>query len=229
MRNAAIRVRTEEPDYSDIPRKTYDWEHSIYAGAEEMIPEDLPTPLGKPVVLTTFVDANLYHDMVTGRSVTGILHLFNKTVIDWYSKKQSTVETATYGSEFVAGRTAMEQIIDLRTSLRYLGVAVKGPTMLFGDNESVVNSASIPNARLHKRHNALSFHRVRECIAAGIAEFHHVSSTSNPADILSKHWGYQQAWPMLQPLLFWEGDTMDIARDEDEEDPCSEVRGVKPG
>jgi hypothetical protein len=129
MRNAAIRVRTEEPDYSDIPRKTYDWEHSIYAGAEEMIPEDLPTPLGKPVVLTTFVDANLYHDMVTGRSVTGILHLLNKTVIDWYSKKQSTVETATYGSEFVAGRTAMEQIIDLRTSLRYLGVAVKGPTM----------------------------------------------------------------------------------------------------
>ena len=62
--------------------------------------------------MTTFVDANLYHDLVNGRSDTGILHLFNKTVIDWYSKKQSTVETATYGSEFVAARTAMEQIIE---------------------------------------------------------------------------------------------------------------------
>jgi hypothetical protein len=86
--------------------------------------------------------------------------MFNKTVVDWYSKKQATVETATYGAEFVAARTAMEQIIDLRIELRYLGVEIKGSTMMFGDNESVVNSSSIPHARLHKRHNALSFHRV---------------------------------------------------------------------
>jgi hypothetical protein len=25
--------------------------------------------------------------------------------------------------------------------------------------------------------------------------------------MLSKHWGYQQVWPVLQPLLFWSGDT----------------------
>jgi hypothetical protein len=167
-------------------------------------------------VMTTFVDANLYHDLVTGRSVTGVLHLFNQTVIDWYSKKQATVETATYGSEFVAARTAMEQIIDLRIELRYLGVTVKGSTMMFGDNESVVNSSSIPHARLHKRHTALSFHRVREGIAAGIAKFYHVRSAFNPADILSKHWGYKQAWPLLQPLLFWEGDTMELAPNDGE-------------
>ena len=63
--------------------------------------------MGKPVVMTTFVEANLYHDLVNGRSVTGILHVFNKTVINWYSKQQSTVKTATYGSEFVAACTAM--------------------------------------------------------------------------------------------------------------------------
>ena len=74
--------------------------------------------------------------------------------------------------------------------------------MMFGDNESVVNSSSIPHARLHKRHTALSLHRVRKGIAAGIARFHHIESKFNPADILSKHWGYQQAWPLLQPLLF---------------------------
>ena len=106
--------------------------------------------------MTTFVDANLYHDLVNGRSVTRILHLFNKTVINWYSKRQSTVETATYGSKFVVARTAMEQIIDLRLQLWYLGVTVKGSTMMFGDNESVLISLSIPHARLHKRHTALS-------------------------------------------------------------------------
>jgi hypothetical protein len=43
--------------------------------------------------------------MVTGRSVTAILHFLNQTPMDWYSKKQATVETATFGSEFIATRT----------------------------------------------------------------------------------------------------------------------------
>jgi hypothetical protein len=118
MCNAAIRIQVDDPDYSVLlPTKVYDWEQSIYAGAEELTPDDNPISLGKPVVMTTFVDANLYHDLVTGKSVSGILHLFNKTIINWYSKKQGTVETTTYGSEFVAARTAMEQIIDLRIEL----------------------------------------------------------------------------------------------------------------
>jgi hypothetical protein len=177
--------------------------------------------------MTTYVDANLYHDLVNGRSVTGILHLFNKTVVDWFSKKQATVETATYGAEFVAARTAMEQIIDLRIELRYLGVQVKGYTVMFGDNESVVNSSSVPHARLHKRHNALSFHKVREGIAAGIAKFHHIRSGDNPADLLSKQWGYATAWPTLKPLLFWEGDTLDLVPDEQDASTSSKERGVK--
>jgi len=49
-----------------------------------------PKPLGRHVTLMHYVDANLYHNMLTRRSVTGILHLFNKTPIDWYSKKQAT-------------------------------------------------------------------------------------------------------------------------------------------
>jgi hypothetical protein len=43
-----------------------------------------------------------YHNVVTGQSVTGSLQFMNKMPIDWYSKKQATVETATYGSKFIA-------------------------------------------------------------------------------------------------------------------------------
>ncbi len=124
MRHAGIRVRTDEPDYSDIPDFEYDWSKSVYGELEELKPEDAPEPLGRNVIMSHYVDANLMHDVVSGRSVTGILHLVNKTPLDWYSKKQATVETATYGSEFVAARTCVEQIIDLRTTLRYLGVYV---------------------------------------------------------------------------------------------------------
>jgi hypothetical protein len=154
---------------------------------------------------------NLFDDIFTGRSVTGILHLANKTPIDWYSKKQATVETVTYGSEYVAARTCcVEQVMDLRLTLRYLGVPLCSKSYMFGDNKTVVESYIRPHAKLHKRRMALSCHRVREAIAAKIIAFYHVDGVRNPSDILSKHWGYQQVWKLLRPLLFWLGDTLEI-------------------
>jgi hypothetical protein len=72
-----------------------------------------PGTKGKYVTLSHYFDANLYHDMVTGRSITAILHFLNQTPMDWYSKKQASVETATFGSEFIAARTTINQIVDL--------------------------------------------------------------------------------------------------------------------
>ena len=76
--------------------------NSVYGDISEEVPKDAPAPLGKTVMTMTYVDANLYHDWTTGRAVTGTLHFLNGTTIDWFSKRQNTVETATYGSEFVA-------------------------------------------------------------------------------------------------------------------------------
>jgi hypothetical protein len=87
------------------------------------------------------------HDIAMGISVTGILHLVNKTPIEWYSKKQATVQTATYGSEFVASRICVEQIIDLRNTLSFLGVPVREKSYMFGDNKSVVDSSMQLNAK----------------------------------------------------------------------------------
>jgi hypothetical protein len=227
MRNAVIRMRHEEPDHSDIPDMEFDWSRSVYGELTEVLPTDAPPPLGGYVTLTHYVDANLMHDVITGRSVTGILHLANKTPIDWYSKKQATVETATYGSEFVAARTCVEQVIDLRNTLRYLGVPVREKSYMFGDNESVVNSSMQVQAKLHKRHNMLSFHRVREAIASGMISFIHIPGTINPADILSKHWGYSQIWDQLKTVLFWKGDTGNITyQAQGQGHPPSTERGV---
>ena len=152
--------------------------------------------------------------MLTGSSFTRFLHLINGTPFDWYWKKQSTVETATYGSEFTAARDAINQIIEHRTMLCYLGVPIVGKTYMFGDNKSVVDSSSFPQSKLHKRHTALSFHIVREAIAAKIVLFTHLPGKQNPADILSKHWPYHKVWKMLQPLLFYQGDTSTLIEDE---------------
>ena len=121
-----------------------------------------------------------------------------------------SVETATYGSEFVAARTCVEQVMDLRHTLRYMGVNIRMKSVMFGDNKAVVDSSAKLHSTLNKRHTALSYHRVREAIAAGIVTFHHLPGTTNPGDIMSKHWSYNKIWKLLCPLLFWQGDTGEI-------------------
>jgi hypothetical protein len=61
---------------------------------------------------------------------------------------------------------------------------------MFGNNKSVVDSSMELHARLQKHHTMLSFHRVREATLSGIVEFYFIPGEINPADILSKHWGY---------------------------------------
>ncbi len=179
----------------------------------------MPEPMGKEIVLTTYVDANLYHDWVTGRALTGILHLINQTPFDWFCKRQSTVETATYGSEFNAARIAVEQIIDIRNTLRYFGVPVTGMTYMFGDNQSVITNSTLPHSQLNKRHNALSYHKVREAIASKMVGFFKISGKENPYDIMSKHRAYSKVMDTLRPLLFWRGETIKKRNGEEDVGP----------
>ena len=81
----AIRVRLGLPDYSDLLLEKFEWT-CIYRNISEELPSDMPVPRGKPVITTTYEDANLCHDYLTGRSVTGLLRLVNHTPIDWYCK-----------------------------------------------------------------------------------------------------------------------------------------------
>jgi len=212
--HAVIRFRTGIPQhealYGDPTR--HEWMYTVYGRASEDMPTNAPVPKGKPVRTTTFVDANLMHDLTTGRSVTGILHLVNQTPFDWFCKRQGQVETATYGSEFVAARTATEQIQDVRYTLRMFGVPLDGPAWMFGDNQSVITSSTIPHSTLSKRWNALSYHRVREAVAAGYVFFHYIASAENPADLLTKALDYVSAWPHVDTLLFRKGDTRSVSQ-----------------
>ena len=102
----ATRLRTDQPDYSFLPDQDCDCSYSVYGDVQEILPDDMPQPLRKAVVTTTTMDANLSHCLATGKSLTGCLHFVNKTPVDLYSKKQATVETAIYGSEFVAAKNS---------------------------------------------------------------------------------------------------------------------------
>ena len=63
-------------------------------------------------------------------------------------------------------------------------------------------STTLVEGKLHKRHNILSYHKVRQAVADGFLMFHHLTGISNPADILSKHWACADVWHLLRPMLF---------------------------
>ena len=90
----------------------------------------MPKALGTMVRTSTHKDANLFHDMTSGKAVSGALHFFNQTPVEWFTKKQPTVETATHGAEFSAARSAIEQISGVRHFLRHLGVPIEDTACL---------------------------------------------------------------------------------------------------
>ena len=91
--DGAIRFRTGEPDLSSLKDQEYDWTRSVYSGACEQIPHDIPKPLGKHGQTTHYVDVNLHHDLATGKVVTAVLHFLNQTPIDAYSKRHHLVSS----------------------------------------------------------------------------------------------------------------------------------------
>ena len=56
----------------------------------------------------------------------------------------------------------------------------------------------------------MAYHKVREAQAAIVIGLNHIDGDKNPADIMSKIWGYQQVWPHLQAILFLHGETKEI-------------------
>ena len=196
-----ILFDTTYMDHTKRDIQTHDWSQ-VYPDAEEELPPDMPTPIGKTVRITAYVDADHAHDQVTRRSVTGILIFLNNTLIKSISKRQKTVETSTYGSELVAARIATEAIMDLRYQLRMLGVPLDKPALMIGDNMSVVLNTTVPSSVLKKKHLALGYHRVREAIAAKVLEFAHIESTKNIADVCTKPLGVEAFHNLVSPVLF---------------------------
>ena len=75
----------------------------------------------------------------------------------------------------------------------------------------MINSATNPDARLHKRHNILLF---RNVIPARYINLQHLKSKFNLADVFSKHWLHQSVYKgLLKPVFYFEGDTGHLFED----------------
>jgi hypothetical protein len=201
----------ENPNYDGIQFKEYDWSY-VYQDAKEDIPDDMPEPLTENVNMTFYADSNHGNCLVTRRSTTGILGVLGKTIICSYSKRQNTIESSTYGSEFVAARIAIEKILEYRYKCRMIGIRIDEPAILLVDNNAVAINSTLPSSTLKKKHNAIAYHKVREAVAAGYVKVAHISTKFNRADILTKPLGPQDYFRLLNHIMF-------IHKEEKKENP----------
>lgn len=140
--------------------------------------------------------------------MTGVCTFYNKTRVDWYCKQQSTSKTATYKAEFLSRRKCYQNIIDHRAYLWYLGKPVANMDYVCGNNESMINSVTVPDAKLHRRHNILSFHCVKSMVVQGYINMQHIVSTYNISDTLTKHLSYQSRYhELIQHVFHHAGNT----------------------
>jgi hypothetical protein len=141
-----------------------DWSFWPYGcdGLTEELPSDMPKSLGPSMTSRVYVDSDHAGDLVTQRSRTGFVVFLNGAPIYWSSKKQTSCETSTFGSEFVVMKQATEYIRGLRYKLRMIGITVDEPAFVFGDNQLVLANTTAPSSTLKKKSNAIAYHFVRE-------------------------------------------------------------------
>jgi hypothetical protein len=131
-----------------------------------------------------FVDADHAGDHITCCSCTGVLIYVNCAPIMWFSKRQNSVETSTFGSEFVAPKTATEMIQGLQYKLCMTGIPINGAARILCDNMSVVYNTTALESMLKKKRNAIAYHFVCECVAAKVIKIAYEPTDANLADAL---------------------------------------------
>ena len=137
-------------------------------------------------MMTAFVDADHAGCKVTRRSHSGVLIFVNRAPIIWFSKRQATVESSTFGSESIAMRQGIDLVEALRYKLRMMGVPLDGSTKIYGDNDGLVKTTTRPESTLKKKHNAINYHRIREAQAAGHVAIAWIDGNDNLADAFTK-------------------------------------------
>jgi hypothetical protein len=113
----------------------------------------------------------------------------------------TSIETSTFGSEFMAMKQATEYLRGLRYKLRMFGIPVDEPAFVYGDNQSVLVNSSMPASTLKKKSQSIAFHFVREGCAADEWRTTYVNTSLNVADLMTKPLAGEKRWGFVRMLL----------------------------
>ena len=109
-----------------------------------------------------YVDSDHAGNKEKRRYRTGFLIYINKVLVRWLSKKKHTIKTSVFGAKFVAMKNGMETLRGLRYKLRKMGITLSGPSLIYGDNISVIHNTQRPESTLRKNRNSICYHAIQE-------------------------------------------------------------------
>jgi hypothetical protein len=184
--NTEMVFDPSEPDIDEAAFAKEDWSNSVYGECSEVLPDNMPSPRGYGFKIRAYVDSDHAGDTVTRRSRTGFIIYLNNAPIYWFSKKQGSIETSTFGSKFIAMKNCCEYIRGLRYKLRMMGIPCDFPAYILGDNQSVLVNSSKPFSVLKKKSSSIAYHFVREGVAKDEWRCVYVLTHNNPSDLLTK-------------------------------------------
>ena len=178
-----------DPSIPDVDERQFekeDWSNTVYGECVEDVPPGRPESRGFGFTIRAYVDSDHAGDSITRRSRTGFIIFLNSAPIYWTSKKQGSIGTSSFGSEFIAMKTCCEYIRGLRYKLRMMGIPCELPAYVYGDNQSVLVNSSKPFSVLKKKSSSIAYHFVREGIARDEWRVAYVNTHDNLADLLTK-------------------------------------------
>ena len=152
------QVRIDEDMFNGSSREQFK-EH--YRDIVEELRDRRPRPRGRMAKIVAIVDSSHDANRANRKTHTSYIIFLNRAPIIWYSKRQNTVESSTFTSEFIAMKTCMERIVGIRFKLRIFGIPIDGTADVLCDNQSVVNSSSKFESTLDKKHASVAYHAGR--------------------------------------------------------------------
>ena len=142
--NSEMVFDPSEPDIDESSFEKQNWEHTVYGQGSEELPANAREPRGYGFKIRAYVDSDHAGDTVTRRSRTGFIVFLNSAPIYWASKKQTSIETSSFGSEFIAMKVCCEYLRGLRYKLRMMVIPCEFPSFVYGDNQSVLANSTNP-------------------------------------------------------------------------------------
>ena len=155
--------------WEDFPKRSW---KDYYGEIREEVPDYCPKPVGKEFIIRAYVDADFVGYSLTRRSRTGFITMLNGAPIYWFTKKQSSCETSSFGSEFIAMKQCCKYLKSLRLKLRMMGIPVINPCFFYGDNQSVLWNTSVPDSVLRNKTSSVAYNYVREGVSMDFGAQH---------------------------------------------------------
>ena len=135
--------------------------------------------------LSVYSDSDWANDEDDRRSTTGYLLFLGPNLIFWCTKKQTRVSRSSTEAEYRAMAAGVAEAMWLHHITDALGLPPFRPK-IYCDNDSTICVTKNPVLHDRMKHVGSDCHFVREQVMAGTMSTHHVPSSEQLADILTK-------------------------------------------